>query len=311
MMAVRRAAPLLLMTLLGIGCERQTAAGAAADTTAVRQELEQVLTTHYAAFEQGDVARWSDLMIDSVFLSAADPTPSLYTREAVREKMEREFGPARAAGITLSIRPESHEIWVSNDGRSAASTYELNYVSTYRNREYPVKLRSSILFERDSTVWKIAAAQYSRPLAKDTLFMAVMNGRIPSALPADGSVSSAAGEVADQFRRDVADVSKAALASNVVVVMPEGAAVGATAARMALLEWLGRPGNATVASGIRSDLTPSHNTGYVACTLNVPIYAGPESGIAPIRALVIYHLKGKQWEIIQAHFSVGLPSRIS
>jgi hypothetical protein len=305
-----RISSLIALSLLLAACQaRSPASHAAADTTAVRQDLERMLTSHYQAFQDGDVPRWSAEMVDSVFLTAADPSPSLVTRQAVQEKMEREFGPARAAGITLSITPQSHEIWVSEDGRSAASTYELDYVSTYQKKSYPVKLRSTIVFAHDSVGWRILAAQYSRPLGMDTLFMAVVNGRIPAVPPIEAAASPGAGELSDQFRRDVADISKATLSANATIVLPGTVAVGQQEARSALVEWLGRPGNAQIASGIRAALAPSNTTGYVATNLNVPIYAGPESGVAPIRALVVYHLAGDHWEIVQAHFAVGLPSR--
>lgn len=304
---------LLLAPVLGSACKPgESSPAMAVDTVAARQEVEGLMTQHYAAFARGDVEGWTGVMADSVFLSAADPSPPAVGRNRVRDKMTAEFGPAFAAGLTLSVEPTAHEIWVSEDGKSAASSYELNYVSTFQNRAYPVQLRSSVLLARDSAGWRILAAHYSRPIGLDTLFLAVVNQRIPPAgfIAADTS-SAGAGELAKRFAQDLRDISLAPLAENVVVILPGGGMIkGAPAARAALVEWLGRPGNAGEAgTGLRAALAPSGATGWVATNLKVPIYAGPESGVAPIRALVIYHRARNQWEIVQAHFSVGLPSR--
>lgn len=305
-------APLVLASLLGSACNPRKSTGmVVADTVAARQEVEQLMARHYAAFAKGDVDAWTQVMTDSVYLSAADPSPAVVGRRNVRNKMVAEFGPAFAAGLTLTIQPAAHAIWVSEDGRTSASSYELDYVSTFQNKSYPVRLRSSILLARDSAQWHILAAHYSRPIGQDSLFMAVVNQRIPPAGMVESGLPASSDDLMHHFNRDLADISVAPLARNVVLMMPGGGIIeGEQAARRALVEWLGRPGNAKNAgTGARAALSGSGTTGWVATNLNVPIYAGPESGVAPIRALVVYHRNKDRWEIIQAHFSVGLPSR--
>ncbi|MEO8199015.1 MAG: nuclear transport factor 2 family protein [Gemmatimonadota bacterium] len=301
---------LMLAMLLTSGCKPRRSAGATAvDTVAARQSVEIFLAQHYAAFARGDVDYWTQVMADSVYLSTAEPASPVVGKSQVHARMAAEFGPALAVGVHIAITPAAHAIWISDDGRTAASTYELNYVSTYQNKSYPVHLRSSILMIRDSARWEILATHYSRPISQDTLFMALVNHQIPEAGRMEPAVSSTA--LDDQFRHDLADISKAPLADNVVLIMPAGGIVaGREAARNTLVEWLGRPGNAREAgTGLRAVLTPSGTAGWVAANLDVPIYAGPESGTAPVRVLMIYRQSQGKWEIIQGHFSVGLRSR--
>jgi len=299
-------ASLSVFAALSAAC-RQGSQGQAADTTAVRETIERFMADHYAAFQRGEVSAWSGHMAEQVLLIAADPAEALSGRAAVLAQMQKDFGPAFAAGLKLSIEPGAHTTWVNENGRSAATIYDLAYTATIQNRSYPLHLRSSSVLERDSGGWTIDAEHYSRPIQQDTLFLALMSNKVPEPASISGNVPPSADPVAAQFRADIADISQATLAPEVAVITPGGISRGAVDTRSTLIEWLGPPGSAREeGSGIRAALTSSPTVGWVATNLKVPVFAGPESAIATMRVLFVYHLKGKHWELMQGHISVGV-----
>lgn len=278
----------------------------AVDTAAVRAEVDSAMRHHFAAFERGDLATWSALLDPAVFFTGADPADVFSHRDSVRAGIEADFGPAFGAGLTLSIKPVAAAIWTAPDGRTASAIYDLDYTATVGNRIIPYRLRAAYFLEHDSAGWTADAVQYSRPVSYDTLFMSLMLRRVPGAARVGGEVPSAAGEIVRQFRADIRDIGKVAFSPQTAVATP-GSTLQGQAAKAELARWLGPPGNATEpGDGIRARLGAGSTTGWVATNLQVPVFAGPESAIAPLRALFIYRLGADRWELVQASLSVGL-----
>ncbi len=283
------------------GASARTTA-AAADTAAIRSQVDSTMRAHFAAFEQGHLASWARVLAEDVVFTAADMAVVLH-RDSVLAKMQRDFAPA-GGDLRVAIKPDSGRVWVQADGRTAGATYGLDYAVTYQGKTYPVHLRAAYLLARDSADWRAVAVQYSRPIAYDSLFLALLSRRIPGAARLGGDVPPAAGEIARQFRGDIRDIRTATFAPGAVVASP-GGVVGGRAAAAELAQWLGPPGNATEpGDGLRGGLSSRGTIGWVASNLHVPIFAGPESAIAPIRALFVYRLVENRWEIIQASLSV-------
>jgi ketosteroid isomerase-like protein len=140
----------------------------------VRASVDSVMRNHFSAFERGDLAAWSGIFAPDVFFTAANPAQVFASRDSAREGMQREFGPAMQAGLKLAIRPLSDQIWVAGDGRTAAAAYDLDYTVRYESQLFPYRLRSSYLLERDSSGWRVLAAQYSRPVSYDSLFLSLV-----------------------------------------------------------------------------------------------------------------------------------------
>jgi hypothetical protein len=311
-MALRAwSASLILLMAAGGACRRPSGSPAASvDTAAVQAQVDSTLRRHFTAFGSGDLATWSGVFGPEVFFTAADPGQVYSGRDTLLTSMESSLRPSLEAGITVALRPLNHFIWVEPDGRTATATYELDYTVTYENQVFPYRLRAAYVLDRDTAGWRALAAQYSRPVSYDTLFMSLVSHKIPGVAPVGGQVPSSAGEVVQQFRADIRDISKASIISTAVVVTPEGLVQGPEKARAELAQWLGPVGNATEpGDGIRAGLNPTGTVGWVATNLYVPIFAGPESAIAPMRALFIYHLAQDRWEIVQASLSVGLRER--
>lgn len=302
---------LIMMLLLAVaGCSDKPSAADPAVQAARRDSLKTFLAKRYSAFETGDWDAWTGQMADDVYLTAADPERALSGRDSILAAMRADYAPALEAGLTMHLSPDSQDIWIDDSARVAAVTADLDFEINIQEQHLPLKLRSTTLLGRDSTGWKVLVEHFSRSLTYDSLFMALVGRQVHAPAAVGQSVQEAAGELVNRFRKDLKDFSKAAMAENAVVVTPGEIAHGAAAARTALATWLGLPGNATEANtGMRTALAPGATTGWVVTTLYVPIFAGPESSVAPIRALVIYHLAGDHWEIIQAHFSVGWSPR--
>lgn len=307
MKAVRVAIIPSILLLLAPACGKGSAGSASSvDTTAVRTEVDSVMRRHFAAFEKGDLATWTGMLDQAVFFSGGDPADVFSGRDSVLAGMQQDFGPAFSMGLTISIRPLSNTIWAAPDGQAAGATYDLDYTVTIADRTLPYHLRAAYFLKRDTTGWQALAAQYSRPIEYDSLFLALMSRRVPGAARVGGEVPSAAGEIVRQFRSDIKDIARASIAPEASVVTP-GSIVRGETAREDLARWLGPAGNATEpGDGIRAGLSPGGTAGWVATNLHVPVFAGPESAIAPLRALFIYRLGKDRWEIIQASLSVGL-----
>jgi hypothetical protein len=269
--------------------------------------VDSLMRSHFAAFQRGDIDSWSGILRVSVFFTAADPANVFTSRDSVSARMRQDLAKVSESGITLVIQPSSSRIWVSDDGRAAGATYELGYSATYQNQTFPYRLRSSYLLERDTTGWKVLAAQYSRPVRYDTLFMALVQHLVSGSAPVGGETAPSAQAVVQQFRADIRDVSQAEFAPEVTVVTPGSVASGPDQARRELAEWLGPVGNATEqGTGMRGGLTRTGSVGWVATNLTVPVFAGPESATAPIRALFVYRLDAGRWKLAQASLSVGM-----
>jgi hypothetical protein len=309
-MAIRTPAVCLLLAFtLTQGCTRAPDRGApeaGVDSTA-QIGVDSVMRSHFAAFAGGDMAGWSSLLDDAVFFTAADPGGVFASRDSARERMQADLTRARDNGIGLTIRPVSQTIWVAPDGRTATATYELDYTATYQDQRFPYRLRASYLLVRDSAGWQALAAQYSRPVAYDSLFMALVSRRLPGVARVGGEVPSAAGEIVTRFRADIRDISQASIASDAVIVTPGALLRDGEAGRQDLARWLGPAGNATEpGDGMRGGFNADGTVGWIATNLHVPVFAGPETAIAPMRALFVYRLAGDRWELIQASLSVGL-----
>lgn len=304
---VRGASTSLLFALtLGFACNRGGSGAPAIDTSAATAGVDSAMTRHFSAFERGDLETWSGLLAEDVFFTAADPAHVFAGRDSVLAAMKKAQTLTAEAGITLAIRPRSNQIWVAEDGRTAGATYDLDYTVTYQDQTFPFRLRSSYVLARDTGGWKAKAAQYSRAVSYDTLFMSLVRGRVAGAAHVGGQVTSAAGEIVRQFRNDIRDVTRANFAPATAVVTPGSIVEGAEAARRELAQWLGPAGNATEpGDGLRAEFNHSGTIGWVATNLHVPVFAGPESAIAPMRALFVYRLADNRWEIIQASLSVG------
>ena len=298
----------LLASTLTFGCSKGSSPPTTAvDTTAIRSSVDSMMRGHFAAFERGDLAGWTGIMADDVFLTAADPAEVFDSRDAALAEMKRDFTPAFQAGLKLSVRPRASFVWVENNGRTATATFDLDYTVSIANQTHPYRLRASYLLAGDTTGWQVLASQYSRPVSYDSLFMALAQRRIPTPAAGTGAVLPSAGEIAEQFRRDIKDISKANFASNAVVITPGSIVQGAEAASRELGQWMGPAGNVIEPRNeLRSQLTPSGTAGYVGTNLLIPVFAGPESLPAPMRALFVYRLGNNRWEIVQASLSVGL-----
>lgn len=298
----------LLVLLIGpallAGCDR-TPKGP--DTTAQRDSVTALLAGRFSAFEQGHWEDWTRHMTDSVFLTAADPGRAIAGRDSILRAMQADYAPAFAAGLTMKLTPAQQRIWMDDSARVAAVTSELDYSLNVQDQHLALKLRSTALLGRDSTGWQVLVEHYSRPVPYDTLFTALVTRRVQAPAPVEQSVDAGAGELVELFIGQLRDLSQAPMADSIVLVTPGEVVQGAALARKTLATWLGPPGNATrpSGSGIRASLAPGATTGWVATTLYVPIFAGPESSVAPVRVLLIYHIAGNHWEIVQAHFSVG------
>lgn len=298
----------LFLASLASGCRKASSSSVATvDTTAARASVDSAMRAHFAAFQQGDMAAWSSLMREDVFFTAADPAQVFVNRDTLQAEMTRSFTPAINAGLKVSVTPRESLVWVDSDGKSATASYDLDYNVELQGKSYPYRLRASYVLAKDTMGWQALAAQYSRPIGYDSLFMALGSHRIAGVHAVGGQIALPAGEIAHQFRADIRDISKAAFAPNAVVVSPGAIVQGAEAARQELKQWLGPPGSATEpGDGIRSMLTPSATVGWVGTNLHVPIFAGPESIVTAMRALFVYRLANNRWEIVQANLSVGL-----
>jgi hypothetical protein len=311
-MSVRLWTMATLLVLTGVACRKAGSGDSrpAVDAAVVRADVDSAMRSHFSAFERGDMAAWSRLLGPDIFFTAADPADVFASRDSVGQSMERKFVLAREAGVTLAMRPRSNVIWVDDDGGTAAATYDLDYTVTYKNQVFPYHLRAAYLLERDSSGWTALATQYSRPVTYDSLFMSLVSRQVSGAARVGGQVPSAAGEVVTQFRADIRDIRKANLAADAMVVTPGSMIQGAEPARQELAQWLGPVGNATEpGDGIRGGLNRSGTVGWVATNLYVPVFAGPESAIAPMRAFFVYHLAANKWELVQISLSVGLKER--
>jgi hypothetical protein len=304
-------ASFILLLAAGTGCKKPSGTAAVTvDTTAVRAQVDSTLRRHFTAFESGDMATWGGIFGPEVFFTAADPAQVYSGRDTLLTSMESSLRPSLEAGISIALRPMSDVIWVEADGRTAAATYELDYTVSYEKQVFPYRLRAAYLLERDTAGWRALASQYSRPITYDSLFMSLLSHKIPGVAPVGGQVPSSVGEVVQQFRADIRDISKASITPTAAVVTPGGLVHGPEQARAELAQWLGPVGNATEpGDGIRAGLNPAGTVGWVATNLYVPVFAGPESAIAPMRALFVYHLAQDRWEIVQASLSVGLRER--
>jgi hypothetical protein len=224
--------------------------------------------------------------------------------------MRQDLGRVAESGITLAIQPTSSRTWVTGDGRTAGATYELDYSATYQGQTFTYPLRSSYLLERDTTAWKVLAVQYSRPIRYDTLFMALVQHRVSGSAPVGGKAPASAGAVVQRFQADIRDIRQAAFAAAATVITPGSLVTGADQARRELAEWLGPAGNATEqGNGMRAGLNVKGTVGWVATNLTVPVFAGPESAPAPVRAFFVYQLEGTRWKLVQASLSVGMKER--
>ena len=310
-MPVRISPVALVLALAALsGCDRKAESSARPDTAGVRVIVDSVMRSHFAAFQRGDIDAWSDILRDSVFFTAADPATVFTSRDSVSARMREGLRMVTESGITLAIRPSSSRIWVTEDGRTAGATYELDYTATYQTQSFPYRLRSSYLLERDSTTWKVLATQYSRPVRYDTLFMALVRHQISGAAPIQGETPPSAAAVIQRFRTDIRDISQAEFAPAVTVVTPGSIVSGPDQARRELAEWLGPAGSATEqGTGMRGGLAQTGIVGWVATNLNVPVFAGPESVTAPIRAFFVYRLDAGRWKLAQASLSVGMKER--
>lgn len=288
------------------GCDRKPSATDPAVQAAIRDSITAFLAARYSAFEKGSWDVWSGQMADDVFLVAADPGRALTGRDSIRTAMQADYAPALAAGLTMRIVPDTQLIWLADSGTVAAVTSDLDYDITIQDRHIPLKLRATTLMGRDSSGWKVLVEHYSRMLPYDSLFNALVSRRVQAPASMGLQVRSEAGELMNLFRKDMRDLSKMPLSPDAVVVTPGEIVQGEDAVRRALTAWLGPPGNATESNtGMRAALAPDARTGWVATTLYVPIFAGPESSVAPIRVLLIYHIAGDHWEVVRGHFSVG------
>jgi len=310
-MSLRTTTAGLFLVLATIpGCDRKPVrTTTSVDTAGIRAQVDSVMRNHFAAFQRGDVDGWSRILADDVFFTAADPANVFDNRDSVIARMRQDLGQVAQSGITLAIRPVSSRIWLTADGLTSGATYELDYSATYQTQTFNYRLRSSYLLERDTTGWKVLAAQYSRPVAYDSLFMNLVRHLVPGAAPIGGQVSSAVGEVVQRFRADVRDIRMADIAPGAVVVTPGSVASGSDA-KQELANWLGPVGNATEpGNGLRGGLNRAGTVGWAATNLYVPVFAGPESAIAPMRAFFVYRLSGNRWELAQGSLSVGLKER--
>lgn len=294
------------LTLLAAGCGESAARNQPALLAARRDSLKAFFAERNAAFEKGNWEAWAGQMADSAFLTAADPGRALSGRDSILAAMRADYAPAFAAGLTMHVASDSQDIWFDDSARVAAVTTDLDFQVAIQEQHVPLRLRVTTLLGRDTAGWKVLVEHYSRAVPYDSLFMALVGRQVRAPASVGQSVPEAAGELINQFRRDLRDFSRAAFADNAVVVTPGEIVHGAPAARRALATWLGLPGNATEANaGMRAGLAPAAATGWLATTLYVPIFAGAESSVAPIRVLLVYHVAGDHWEIVQAHFSVG------
>lgn len=302
---------LLLVVLLASACQKKPGETAGqVDTTSIAAELDSTMRHHFSAFERGDIATWSSLLAEDVFFTAAGPADVFAGRNSARVKMEEDIGRVIGSGITLSIQPLSHLSWIADQGRTAGATYDLDYRVSYQEQRFSYRLRAAYLVERDTTGWKVLAAQYSRPVVYDTLFMALLQGIVPGTVGIGELVPAAAGDVVQRFRTDIRDIGQATIANDAAIVTPGALVKGPEQGRRELAQWLGPVGNANEAGdGVRGGLNSSGTVGWVATNLRVPVFAGPESVIAPMRALFVYRLAGTQWELVQASLSVGLKGR--
>jgi ketosteroid isomerase-like protein len=297
----------LLLVALGLGCERAENTTAQPDTAALRAAVDSTMVDHFRAFEQGDMVRWSRILAEDVHFVQADPANVFASRDSARRKMEQDIGQVREMGIKLEIRPLNHWTWLASTGRAAGTTYDLQYEASYQNQRYSYRLRASYLLEEDSNEWKVCAAHYSSPIMYDTLFMALAQNRIQPLAGVAGQAPSGLDSLLLQFRSDLRDISTATIAANATVVSPGAIVQGGENGRRELAQWLGPAGSAAEhGGGIRGGVDESETIGWVAANLRVPVFAGPESAVAPMRALFAYRRTGSRWEIVQVSLSVGL-----
>lgn len=293
----------MLTTMVVTGCEKPNPGPGLA---AQRDSITALLAARFSAFEQGRWDEWTRRMADSVFLTAAEPGRALAGRDSILRAMQADYSAAFSAGLTLKLTPVRQQVWLDDSARVAAVTSELDYALNIQEQHLALKLRNTALLGRDSTGWRVLVEHYSRPVSYDSLFTALVTHKVQAPAPLQPSIEPGAGELVEQFHRDLRDLAQSPMADSVVVVTPGEVVQGAALARKTLTTWLGPPGNATLAStGTRAGLAPTATTGWIATILLVPIFAGPESSVAPVRVLLIYHIAGDHWEIVQAHFSVG------
>ena len=305
------ATAVLLLVALGLGCEKAENPAPQPDTLALRATVDSAMVDHFRAFERRDDATWSSFLADDAYFTEADPANSFESREAARQKTATGFEQIREMGITIAIRPLEHWTWVAHTGQVAVSIYDLDYDASYQNQSFSYRLRASYFLERDSSGWRARAAQYSRPIAYDTLFMALIRRAVPPPPSVGGSVPPAMEALVQQFRTDIHDIGSAAFAEEVTVVSPGTIVQGAESGRRELVQWMGPVGSATDrGDGLRGGLDRPGTVGWIAANLNVPVFAGPESAQAPMRALFVYRLAGARWEIIHASLSVGQRERM-
>lgn len=301
-------AAVAVMTLSG--CTRDTRAGthSASDAarTAAGDSVTQLMQERFAAFSRADWTAWAASLAPDAFLSTADPGRALAGRDSILQVTRTNDQPARAAGISMILDPGRPRLWVDTSLTTAVISFPISYLIKAGDQSWNVPLRSTSVLGRDSGDWQVWAEHYSRPIGYDTLFNSLLRHQVPEPVSLAQDIGPGAGELVAQFRRDLRDFSQAVFAGDAVVVLPDTILSGPQAISAALKTWMGPPGNATLADkGIRAGLTPDARTGWVTTILYVPIFAGPESSVAPIRVLVVYHLAGDHWEILSGHFSVA------
>jgi hypothetical protein len=125
----------------------------------IRIEVENVVRAHLAAFERGDFERWGARLAPNVFLTAADPAEVFAMREATLAEMHKDFDPAFAAGLKLSIQPQAIHIGASPDGLVAWSAAFLAYGVTIEAEAFEFNLRGPDDPEGDEILAREALAQ--------------------------------------------------------------------------------------------------------------------------------------------------------
>ena len=299
------ATAVLVLVAAGMGCEKAETTLVQPDTAAQRATVDSTMVHHFRAFELGDIGAWSSVLAEDVHFVQADPANLFASRDSARRKMEQDIGQVRGMGIRLEIRPLNHWTWLA--GRAAGTTYDLQYDASYQEQRYSYRLRASYFLERDSSDWTVRAAHYSRPIMYDTLFMALAGNRIQPVAAMGDRAPSGLDPLLQQFRSDLRDISTATIAANATVVSPGAIVQGGENGRRELAQWLGPAGSASeIGDGIRGGIDRSATVGWVATNLRVPVFAGPESAVAPMRALFVYRRVGNRWEILQVSLSVGL-----
>lgn len=301
---------LFLALVLASGCQRKAVKAAVSVDSIGRKEVDSVLRSHFEAFQRGDIDAWSAILSPDVFFTAADPAGVFTTRDSISARMRQDLSRVAESGISLAIQPTDSRIWVTDDGQTAGATFALDYSVTYQARTFAYRLRSSYLLERDSAGWKALAVQYSQPVSYDTLFMLLVRHQIPAARPVGGQIPPAMAAIEQQFRSDIRDITAAAIMPSAAVVTPGGLITGSDQTRRELAQWLGPAGSVTAPEhGVRGGLNRRGSVGWLATNLYVPVFAGPENAVAPMRAFVVYRLQGNRWVLAQASLSVGMKDR--